>query len=236
VPDGGPDPFDPPPSLAPVARRPARTAGADAFAVAWTGSPSAEARESRAAPAARVQPPAAVGLIAGRELVRELEPSPFLRWLIRAGMGLSLFVIVTTVRHCRALETGVDDARARWGQPTEAAPGAPVGASETANAALGPPARAWFASDLHIVGNGDKDRVVGLAQRLEQAGAAGVYVGAITSMGMVQVAGELVVQLPVDSDKRKAVLEVYDKFLAADFAGLDVAGNTPQSGVLRITL
>lgn len=236
APAGGPDPFDPPPSLAPVARKPQRAPDPGAFAVPWTGTSSAEVRESRAAPAARAQPPAAVGLVAGRELAHEAEPSPFLRWLIRAGMGLSLFVIVTTARHCRAIETGVDDALARWGQPVEGAPGAAAGARQTVPGAIGPPALAWLASDLHIVSNGDKDRIVGLAQRLEHAGAAGVYVGAISSTGMVQIAGELIVQLPADPDRRKAVLEVHDKFLAAAFSGLQVAGNAPQGDVLRITL
>jgi hypothetical protein len=230
----GPDPFDPPPSLAPVARTPPRSREPSAFAVQWTGTPGAEARESRAPQTARPGPtPAvAVGLVAGRELTVRAEPPPFVRWMLRAGMGLSLFVIVTTARHCRALETGVDDALAGWGQRAEDT------GSGTGEAASGdaPAALIWLASDLNTVSNGDEDRVRGLVQRLAQAGAVDVYIGKITQMGMAQIAHELVVDLPADPERRRAVIDVYDKYMSVTFGGIDVATAVPTGDKLRITL
>ena len=229
------DPFDPPPSLAPGARaaaKPRAPRAPSAFVVQSSGAPPA--RESReAVVAGRPGHASAVGLVAGRELARD-EPSPLLRWMIRVGLGLSLFVIVTTARHCHAIETGVDDALARWTGPG-------TSASEHASApgvdtSLGPAALPWLEPDLHLVSNGDKDRVRGLAQRFTAAGALGVYVGTITKMGMTEVAGELIVQLPADPATRKAVLTVYDDFLASSFGGVAVAGAEPTGDLLRVTL
>jgi hypothetical protein len=228
--DGGTaahDPFEPPPSDPPRGSAPG-AGQASGFALH-------SARPARAANPAQApaRPAPAVGLIAGRELDRD-EASPLLHWILRVGIGLSLFVIVTTARHCRSFETGVDDALARWNQ-RGAHHGARAAAGE-ASGAHGPSALAWLEPDLHLVSSGDKDRVRSLARRFEAAGAAGVFVGTISTMGMTKVAGELIVQLPADPAARKAVLDVYDQFLAASFGGVAVAGAEPQGDVLRITL
>ena len=231
------DPFDPPPSLAPVPRKPPRSREPSAFAVQWTGGPGAEARESRAPQTAQpgMKPAVAIGLVAGRELERNAgAPSPLLRWTLRAGMGLSLFVIATTVGHCRAIETGVDDALARWGP--RSGQGLAGDAASTYASKLEPSAITWLASDTNTVSNGDEDRVRGLVQRLDAAGAEDVYIGNITTVGMAQIANELVVDLPSDAKKRRAVLEVYDQFMSATFGGVKVAGAAPTDNKLRITL
>ncbi|HMJ10596.1 MAG TPA: hypothetical protein VK524_04270 [Polyangiaceae bacterium] len=235
------DPFDPPPSVRPSARAAAGARTRPLQSEARSLPPARPERGSNAhahvnanAVQAAPQPaPPAIGLVAGRELATD-EPSELLRWVMRVGIGLSLFVILTTVRHCRSFETGVEQTLARWNQPGEHG-GVPANGA-AADGAYGPDALAWLEPDLHLVSSGDKDRVRTLARNFLAAGAAGVFVGTISPMGMTQVAGELIVQLPADPAARKAVLDVHDQFLASSFGGVAVAGAKPEGDLLHITL
>jgi hypothetical protein len=225
--DGEGDPFDPPPSLSPVTRAQAAPSPTRPETPALQSVRPARG-PTLAEPAVRRVAPA-VGTATAGEPVDE--PSPWLRWAVRVGIGLSLFVILNTAR--RAFETGVDDALARWSAPATVATASAAGAQ--ANGAHGPDALTWLEPDLHLVSSGDKDRVRALAGRFVAAGAPGVFVGTISSMGMTKVAGELIVQLPAEPTARKAVLDVYDQFLAASFGGVAVGGAEPEGDVLRIT-
>jgi hypothetical protein len=214
----------------PAGRRPPGPAGAAAPAVGMN-APNGP-RPPEAGPA-----PAALGLIAGRELATD-EPSLALRWAVRAVIGVSLFVIVTTVRHIRAFDEDVEKVLASWGErkpPPE--PVVPVKADENDNAhpELGPPAVAWMESDYHQFSNGDKDRVRGLCDKFSAAGASELHVGTITTVGMTQIAGELIVQLPADEVARKTVLDVYDQYLQATFGGSAPPSTAPEGDQLHVT-
>ncbi len=151
-----------------------------------------------------------------------------LRLALRLVLGGSLFLMLTSIRHCHVMPTDVEDALAAWNAP---------GSSTAAGAAaLGPIALDWFASDLHQVTNGDKDRARSIAERLKAAGAVEVYVGSIMKVGAVQMAGELLVELPHDEAKRKAVLDEHALLLAATFGGIPVAPQVPDGSVLRVAL
>jgi hypothetical protein len=112
-----------------------------------------------------------------------------------------------------------------------------MGTDDTPSASsYGPVAAQWSESDLHQFTNGDKDRVRQLVRRFEDAGAVGVYVGHITQSGVVQVGGELVVQLPDAADKRGAVLAEYQRFLQGTFGDFVAAPTDPGGEVLRVAL
>ena len=179
--------------------------------------------------------PAQVGTIAGRELATG-DPSPMLRWAVRVVIGLSLFVIVTTVRHIRALDSEVEKVLAGWGErrPPPEPVVVPKG-DENAHPELGPPALEWMESDYHQFSNGDKDRVRGLVDKFVAAGAPEIHVGTITTVGMTQIAGELIVQLPADEVAHKAVLDVYEQYLQATFGGSAPPHAAPEGDQLHVT-
>jgi hypothetical protein len=91
-------------------------------------------------------------------------------------------------------------------------------------------------SDLHQFTNGDKDRVSGLVDQFNRAGARSVRIGHITRSGMVQIGGELIVELPDDPAPRKAVLQVYQTFLQSTFGGLASEPHDPGGQLLRVAL
>ncbi len=191
--------------------------------------PSARAR----ALPANVRAPTAGGVVVGRELPAG-DPSAWLRWSLRLGMGIAFFIILTTVRHCRMFDREVQKALARWETPP-ASGGSPSGVAAAADWA-GPVASEWMESDLHQFTNGDKDRVQDLVRRLLRAGARQVRVGHIMRSGVVQIGGELIVELPEDSDKRKAVLAEYDRFQQGTFGGMAAPAKDPSGNVLRVAL
>jgi hypothetical protein len=173
--------------------------------------------------------------------VRETELPAALRWAVRIGMGLALFLIVGTLRQCRAVNDDVEQALARW----EVRPSAQGGSLERSAAAhagaampriaLGPVASEWLKADLHQVASGDKDHARGLVERFKAAGAVEVFVGTISDLGMTKVAGELLVQLPADTARWPAVLEVHQHMLRVTFGGM-APPSRPDGDVLRVTL
>jgi hypothetical protein len=167
-----------------------------------------------------------------------VELPAWLRWTLRVGLGVALFVIIGALRQCRALDSDVEKALARWesrpslgaGEGTHVTPGA-----ATSRDALGPIALDWMRSDMNQFTNGDKDRVRGLAQRFKEAGAVEVYVGTISDAGMIKVAGELLVVMPTDPTRRAAVVAVHEGFLRATF-GAFAPRSDATVDVLRVTL
>lgn len=155
------------------------------------------------------------------------EPPFVLRLGLRLMLGGSLFLLLTSVRHCHLMPTDVEDALAQWN--------APASGVASGVAALGPIALDWLESDLHQVTNGDKDRARGIAERLKAAGAVEVYVGQIMNAGSIQLAGELLVELPQDEAKRKAVLEEHAELMSGDFSGIAIAPQDAEGSVLRVT-
>jgi hypothetical protein len=155
--------------------------------------------------------------------------------LLRLGIGVVLLGMLAAARQFHV----VDHARralTRWTHSSTST-GIAAGAEDNSSAsAYGPVAAAWLEPDLHQFTNGDKDRVRELVQRFEDAGAVGVYVGHITRSGVVQIGGELVVQLPDASDKRKAVLAEYQRFLQGTFGDFAAAPSDPGGEVLRVAL
>lgn len=164
------------------------------------------------------------------------ESPALLRFALRAGLGLSLFVILTTVRHCRVFDSGIEDALAGWGeQPGQELTGGARGAVPAAGG-YGPPAFDWMESELHQFSSGDKDRARLVARRYKKAGAVQVYVGSIVQSGPIHFAGELIVELPTDPVARKAVLAEHQRVLEASFGGFAPAASDPGGPVLRVTL
>lgn len=229
----------PPLSIQPSARPSARPPG-------MRESPP-ELVTRRVAPAAYVPPPVqpartqsqfTTGVAYGQEAGGEL-PLP-LRIGLRIALGAMLFVMIAALRHSRLFDREVDRALAQWGSGTAAAPAEDEPAREhesaTGNEALGPIAHDWVESELHVFTNGDKDRVRNLIQRLDQAGATEVHVAKIMRNGMVQIAAELVVLLPADQTKRKAVFGEYEKFLRGTFGDFVAAPKDDGTDVLRIAL
>jgi hypothetical protein len=179
----------------------------------------------------------AVGLHIGRELrAEDDEPPAMLRLLVRVGLGISLFVILTTVRQCSVVDSGIEDALAEWGvQPSE--PLAPGVQRESAPAGgYGPPALQWMESELHQFSSGDKDRARSVARRYKKAGAVEVYVGSIMQSGPLHFAGELIVELPHDPGARSAVLAEHQRVLESSFGGFAPRASDPGGPVLRVTL
>ena len=162
-----------------------------------------------------------------------------LRIGMRIALGAMLFVMIVALRHCHVFDRDVDRALAQWGSALAPSPRREPGAqarAATGNEALGPIAHDWMESELHVFTNGDKDRVRNLIQRLDEAGAAEVRVAHIMRNGMVQIAAELVVVLPADQAKRKAVFGEYEKFLRGTFGDFVAAPKDDGTDVLRIAL
>jgi hypothetical protein len=228
-PDAGPVP-----SLRPSARAP----GMRDSPPELTSRAPAPAAKPALPPQPRPQAQFTTGAVHGSEASGDL-PMP-LRIGVRIALGAMLFVVVAAVRHCHVFNRDVDRALSQWSSSSSAEPGGDEPASKrapaTGNEALGPIARDWMESDLHVFTNGDKDRVRNLIQRLDEAGAAEVRVAKIMRNGMVQVAAELVVVLPGDAAKRKAVLGAYESFLRGTFGDLVAAPKDDGTDVLRIAL
>jgi hypothetical protein len=223
------EPLSAPAGAAPALEAPAEHARASA-APRMTAKPAAVGGPARA-------PIQNVGVHLGREAAADDEPPALLRFALRAGLGLSLFVILTTVRHCRAIDSDVHDALAAWGvQPQDEIAAAEPGEAAGRPATYGPPALPWLASDLHQVSSADKDRVVSLVKRFKRAGATEVYMGNIMRSGVVQIAGELIIELPSDEQARAAVLAEHERVLESSFGGFAPKGADPDGPVLRLTL
>jgi hypothetical protein len=225
---------------APAGAAPALDVAAGARAV--SARPSAAATREQPGPAAvgsAARAPARnIGVRIGRELAADHdEPPAVLRYALRIGLGLSLFVILTTVRQCRVVDSDVHDALAQWGvQPTSeiAAPEADQAAAGPVE--YGPRALPWLESDLHQVSSADKDRVRGLVKRYKRAGATEVYMGNIMRSGVVQIAGELIIELPSEGQARAAVIAEHERVLEGSFGGFAPEGAAPDGPVLRMTL
>jgi hypothetical protein len=178
-----------------------------------------------------------VGVHLGPESAADDDPPALLRFAMRVGLGLSLFVILTTVRQCRAIDSDVHDALAQWG----AQPAAEIAASEAAEVAdrpvsYGPRALPWLESELHQVSSADKDRVRALVKRYKRAGATEVYMGNIMRSGVVQIAGELIIELPSDEQARAEVIAEHERVLEGSFGGFAPKGQDPDGPVLRMAL
>jgi hypothetical protein len=178
-----------------------------------------------------------VGNVIGRELA--YEPSLALRIALRVGIGVSLFLIVLAVRHAPVFNRRVERAFVQFAegaaQDSESARAGDDPSGAHANT-TGPDAAAWMQSDLHQFTDGDKDRVSSLVDRFNRAGARAVRVGHIMRSGMVQIGGELIVELPDEPAPRKAVLQVYQTFLQSTFGGLASEPPDPGGQVLRVAL
>lgn len=193
------------------------------------------AQEDRGRPASLTPHP--LGNVIGRELARD-EPSALLRLLVRVGIGVSLFVIVATVRHVRVFDRAVDQALASWNDP---ASGEPTTTSQAPKPTLdldntGPDALSWMDSDLHQFTDGDKDRVRDLVRRFRASGARAVRVNRIMHSGAVQIAAELVVTMPEERAARNAVLGEYHHFLQGTFGEFAAAPQDPGGDLLRVAL
>jgi hypothetical protein len=151
---------------------------------------------------------------------------------------LSLFLILTTVRHCRVLDSDVQEALAAWGEQPAAEAAAPRPDARPADGPVtyGPRALPWLASDLHQVTSGDKDRARALVQRYKRAGASEVYMGNVMRSGMVQIAGELIIELPAGEAARKAVQAEHRRVRESVFGGFAPLGGDGDGPVLRMTL
>jgi hypothetical protein len=88
---------------------------------------------------------------------------------------------------------------------------------------------------MHQVTSGDKDRARGIAERLKAAGAVEVYVGQIMKTGSMQLASELLVELPHDEAKRKAVLDEHAELMSGELSGINIAPQDAEGSVLRVT-
>lgn len=178
----------------------------------------------------------AVGHAVGREAFAE--PPMALRLALRVGLGLSLFMIVTALRS--ALDSDVNEARAAWNDSP--------GSERTSETVFAPPRRPssgvkhgpraleWMSSNLHQFTNPDKDAVRSRVNAYLAAGAVDVYVGNIVRSGPVQIAGELIVELPGDPTQRKAVLAEHQRVISATFGGFAARLEDPGGAVLRVTL
>ncbi len=190
-----------------------------------------------AAPLGVTQSVTAVGLHVGRELRAEDDEAPvMLRLLLRAGLGISLFVILTTVRQCRVIDSGIEDALAEWGEQPSEPPTPGVHRGSPPAGGYGPPALQWMESELHQFSSGDKDRARSVARRYKKAGAVEVYVGSIMQSGALHFAGELIVELPRDPGARSAVLAEHQRVLESSFGGFAPRTSDPGGPVLRVTL
>jgi hypothetical protein len=183
------------------------------------------------------RPPTAaqVGSVIGREVARTEMPT-VLRLLLRISVVASLLMLAAAVRRCSAVDEVVHKALARFGHHRSSSEPAVGFASPQQAGSYGPAAEAWLESDLHQFTNGDKERVSDLVHRFESAGALEVHVGHITRSGMLDIAGELIVELPDDADKRKALLAEYQRFLQGTFGDLVARPHDPEGPVLRVAL
>jgi len=195
---------------------------------------STRPRPNRPAPAS----PASRPFVQRVAVEERPEPSLVLRWLLRLGLGVSLFLVFSTVRHCRAVDRDIDRALAGWEAPSpDSAERPPEGAGANAELdAAAPIASEWVKSDLHQFGNGDKDRVTALVHRFIAAGAVQVRIGHIMRSGLVQIGNELLIELPSDADKRKAILAEYDRFMQSTFGSFAAKAKDPGGRMLRVTL
>ena len=179
----------------------------------------------------------AVGLHFGREFRVEDDEAPaMLRLLLRVGLGISLFVILTTARHCSVIDSGIEDAMAEWGEQPSEPLTTGVQRPPPVAGGYGPPALEWLESELHQFSSGDKDRARSVARRYKKAGAVEVYVGSIMQSGPLHFAGELIVELPRDPIARRAVLAEHQRVLESSFGGFAPRASDPGGPVLHVTL
>jgi hypothetical protein len=202
----------------------------EGFGVSLPPRPASERPSARAGPPRSATRRMTVGTV-GRELATG--PSALSRWALRAGIFVSLLVMLAALQKSHVLERAQREfarfvARGKTGATDD---------DEASPANIhGPDAAQWLEPELHQVNGGDKDRVRGLVQRFIMTGAVGVHVGHISHSGALQIAGELIVELPDDAAGRKAVLAEYQRFLEATFPGLAVAASDPGGDLLRVAL
>jgi hypothetical protein len=219
----------------PHSLHPEPSAGQQSFEV--VGDSSAPPFGSARPPARAGRPPSAtapktIGTVMGRE--PQVARSALWGFALRVGVIGALLMLLIGMRQLHVLER-VEDELTRL--VDKSGVGASTGATAAVPASIyGPDAVKWLEPELHQVIGGDKDRVRSLAQRFAHAGAVGVHVGRITQSSVLQIAGELVVELPDDADKRKAVLDEYQRFLQGTFAGVAVAPSDPGGDLLRVAL
>ncbi|MGD8860678.1 MAG: hypothetical protein PVI30_11770 [Myxococcales bacterium] len=212
------------------------SAGAAAVAGAGGLLPFTVQSHSRP-PAARVAAPPGVGPMT-RPAADDEEPPYVLRLALRAVIGLSLFLLMTTGRQCRAFGNEVDEELAAW--PGYVGPDGALEAAEiegvSTDSVHGPEAAAWLEHPRHTMQNPDKDAVRGLVRSLKQAGAQGVYVGDIQPSGLFQVGSVLVVELPGERGARRAVLDAWAAYLKARSGGaLEPRVEDPRGNIMRIS-
>jgi hypothetical protein len=189
-----------------------------------------------ARPGVRSDAVRAIGVPIGRELPASELPMP-LRIGLRIGIGVSLFVILATLRQCRAFDSDVERALAQWDHRASSEM-AETGSNSREGGRpsnYGPVAGEWLESDLHQCSSGDKDRARSLVDRYKAAGAVEVYIGGIVRSGPIQIAGELIVELPSDPGQRKSVLAEHRRVLDAAFGGF-ANDSDPGGPVLRVTI
>jgi hypothetical protein len=165
------------------------------------------------------------------------EPSPplALRIVLRIGLGVSLFVCVSALRH--ALDSDITRAIAAWGDAPLAERYAPPSAAirnPRSRRAPGPPALEWMQSDLHYFTNPDKDAVRRRVEAYKAAGAIEVYIGNVMQSGPMHIADELLVELPDDEDQRSAIMAEYERSLHSSFGGFAPQRNKPVGSILRV--
>lgn len=153
-----------------------------------------------------------------------------LRLTLQFLLAVGAYLAITNVRDCRGRDE-VRQALAAWGDAAPSAasadsaadpsqPGRPAQgeSDERAPASTGnaddKDALEFCASELHQFSSGDKDVVRGLIERLIAAGAR-VRVGGVLHSGLVMIASELRIALPLDLAKRRTVYELLRAFRTA---------------------
>ncbi|MDH5671804.1 MAG: hypothetical protein OEZ06_06615 [Myxococcales bacterium] len=187
--------------------------------------------------------PVGVGTVAGRELAAPGGWGGVLKLSLLPLLGLAILLSLILWRSScgKSLRGAAGEVAGKatggllgQSQPTAAAG---VGSGQALEAARRrPQAGPWLESDLHQVAGGDKDRVRGLVRSLKQAGAVEVYAGAIDRSPPLKILAEVVVELPGDSEERKAVFAIYENYLRGDFGDFVAAPQDDGRALLRIAL
>jgi hypothetical protein len=228
-----------PPSIPPAmreARRPNPVPVVSAPGLAPSALPASElsprAVRSRALSSTRPAAPAPRPVTALAPPVAPKPPAlgPILFVVVAVALLMIGGAVALVVRGLHGSQAAATAAGAQ--SPTGAAPSPPPSAAiAPSDAPVASAASGWAKVETNLFSNADKDRVRGLISALEQAGARGVFASGISRQGMVQIASELRVELPLDAGHRQAVyraiagfrgwaIEVRDEDRASDpFAG-----------------
>jgi hypothetical protein len=178
------------------AERTARAGGAGAV-------PSGSAFEhvlSRGSAVSRAPMSASVFTRAARAAsVADDEPLPLaFRIALRIVLGAAMFATLMGLRHCDVTGGDVQKTIAAWDQ-------ADFGSDRRE------PALDWMVHGNHMFVDPDKDRIESLVRRLMGLGAVQVYATDFARTGPTWISRALLVEMPEDREKRRAVLLAIQK-------------------------